>query len=130
MESDHDLVHADLNLGFFHRHPQIAYPVKLQQGMLGGKPKEEQIIEWENGTDITRINFPGSMQRFHVVRDEPGTYTIKPRSIGSDPTAVVFDVYEPTDLTTPVSRYFGDSRTVMFGDYEIVTDTFVLPREI
>ena len=130
MESDHDLVHADLNLGFFHCHPQIAYPVKLQQGMLGGKPKEEQIIEWENGTDITRINFPGSMQWFHVVRGRAGNlYDRTAFDRISDPTAVVFDVYEPTDLTTPVSRYFGDSRTVMFGDYEIVTDTFVLPRE-
>ena len=128
LESDHNMVHADLNVGFYHCHPQIAYPVKLEKVAFGGKPIEHQIVDNEDGTDVTWIAFPGSMQWFHV-RKEPGTYTIGTRSTGSDPHAVAFDVYLPTDLTTPISRYYDNGKTILVREQEIYTETFVLPDE-
>jgi len=68
------------------------------------------------------------MQWFHV-RKEPGTYTIGTRSTGSDPHAVAFDVYLPTDLTTPISRYYDNGKTILVREQEIYTETFVLPDE-
>ena len=125
LESDHFMVHADLNEGFFHCHPQIAYEVDLQQGSNPNQPPQESaFIDLENGTDVTRINQPGMMQWFHVKKGEAGTY-----SIGvTDPNARM-DIYAPEDLTTPISKYNKTTQAINFGERRLLIDTFVLPRE-
>lgn len=57
------------------------------------------------------------------------TYTIGTRAYGSDPNAVAFDVYLPSDLTTPISRYYGNGKTVVVREQEVYTETFALPDE-
>jgi hypothetical protein len=126
LESDHYMVHADLNLGFHFCHPQIAHEVSLQLAPGGGgAPKESTIIDDENGTDVTQIVYPGAMQWFHVKRGAAGTY-----SIGRTNPNVDLTVYAPEDLTTPISKY-NKTTTVETGDREqrFFTETFVLPSE-
>jgi hypothetical protein len=125
LESDHYMVHADLNVGFFHCHPQIAKEVNLEPAMNPTQPPLESIfIDSENGSDITRINLPGSMQWFHVKKGEAGTYTI-----GVTNPAVRLTVYAPEDLTTPISKYNKVTQIVNTGERRVFADTFVLPRE-
>ncbi len=128
LPSDHNMVHADLNRGFYHCHPQIAYEVKLQKFESGGRPVEQQVINLEDGDDVTQIIAPGTMQWFHVLK-EAGTYSIGTYADTADSEAVAFEVYLPTDLTTPVSRYYGDRRRILFNEREFKTETFVLPNE-
>lgn len=128
LPSDHNMVHADLNRGFHHCHPQIAYEVKLQKFVSGGRPVDQQVINLEDGDDVTQIIAPGSMQWFHVLK-EPGTYSIGTFADSADSEAVAFEVYLPTDLTTPVSRYYGDRRRILYNEREFKTETFVLPSE-
>ena len=126
LASDHFLVHADLNLGFFHCSPSIAYEVQLQPSPAPGQPPQESVfLDMENGTDITRISGPGAMQWFHVRKADAGTY-----SIGRTNARVELEVYAPEDLTTPISRYNKTTQTAnILGDFELFIDTFVLPRE-
>ena len=135
LESDHDMVHADLNIGFDHCHPQIAYKVQLSTSAFDGRPQEQQFIDRENGRDITEIRYPGSMQWFRVSRD-PGTSpdgseaeAASAYTIGTTDPSVPFDIYLPSDLTTPISRYYGDQRVIDVGERLVFTYTFVLPRE-
>ncbi len=125
LESDHYMVHADLNIGFFHCHPQIAYEVNLQQASNpANPPAESTLIDLEGGTDVTSIKWPGAMQWFHVKKEEAGTYTI-----GRTNPKVLLDVFAPDDLTTPISRYNKTTQVIVIRDQRMVVDTFVLPRE-
>lgn len=125
LESDHNLVTADLNLGNFFCHPGIAYQVDLKkQKDAAGKPLEEELIDLRNGQDVTQIRFPGSMQWFHVVRQDAGSY-----SIGPDNPNVNIDIYQPGDMTTPISAYYGSTRTVRSGERTVTVRTYALPRE-
>ncbi len=125
LESDHYLVHADLNVGFFHCHPQIAYEINLEPASNPGNPLvESAVIDLEGGQDVTAINWPGAMQWFHVKKGEAGTY-----SIGRTNAAVVLDVFAPEDLTTPISRYNKITQVTPLARQRMFVDTFVLPRE-
>lgn len=96
LESDHNMVHADINRGFFHCSPAIAYRVELNASgtaILDRDPANTTV-------DVTQISTPGSMQWFEVKAQGTGTY-----SIGPDTLDVKVDVFLPEDLTTPVSRY-------------------------
>jgi hypothetical protein len=125
LESDHYLVHADLNIGTYHCSPQIAYEVNLQPAQNPGLPPQEfTMIDQEGGTDITAIGRPGQMQWFHVKKDEAATYLIALTS-----AKVRMDVYAPEDLTTPISRYNKTTVPVVLGDRSLFIDTYVLPRE-
>ncbi len=95
LESDHDMVRADINRGFYHCSPSIAFPVKL--GSQGAA-----VIDRNEGgtTDVTGIGTGGAMQWFEVQAEGTATY-----SIGPDTLDVVIEIYLPEDLTTPVSRY-------------------------
>ncbi len=125
LESDHYLVHADLNVGFFHCHPQIAYEINLEPASNPGNPLvESAVIDLEGGQDVTAINWPGGMQWFHVKKGEAGTY-----SIGRTNAAVVLDVFAPEDLTTPISRYNKITQVTPLARQRMFVDTFVLPRE-
>ncbi len=126
LESDHFMVHADLNLGFNFCHPQLAHEVALKQAAgPSGAPKESTFIDEENGENVTQIRFPGSMQWFHVKRGEPGTY-----SIGRTNPDVDLTIYLPEDLTTPISKYNKVTK-IEVGERErrYFTETFVLPEE-
>lgn len=125
LESDHYMVHADLNVGFFHCHPRIAYEVTLQKPPNPNLPPQEfAVIDETNGVDVTRIEYPGSMQWFHVKVGEPGTYTLE-----TIQQQVQFDVYAPQNLTIPISRYNKTTAVSSFGDLTIYADTYVLPEE-
>lgn len=95
LESDHNMVHADLNAGFHHCSPAIAYPVKLSEDTGA-----VTVDATPGKGDVTRIEHPGAMQWFFVEARNAGTY-----SIGVDNPNLRVDVYLPEDLTTPVSRY-------------------------
>jgi hypothetical protein len=125
LESDHYMVHADLNIGFHHCHPQIAYEINLEPVQSPGNPPvENAFIDVEDGQDTTQIKWPGGMQWFHVRKGEAGTY-----SIGRTNADVRLDVYAADDLTTPISRYNKTTRFTAIGDQRMFVDTFVLPRE-
>ena len=77
LESDHYMVHADLNLGFFHCHPQIAYEVILARPQIpNSAPTESVTVDETDGVDVTRIAYPGAIQWFHVKVGQPGTWTL------------------------------------------------------
>jgi len=120
LESDHFMVHADLNRGFWHCHPRIAYEVNLAKtdpiDKLPGNP----------AVDVTRIAYPGAMQWFHVKTGSAGTYSILRFGQG---TPVKIDVYAPEDLTTPISRYNKTTSSVTLGKGNASIDQFVLPTE-
>lgn len=125
LESDHYMVHADLNIGFFHCHPQIAYEINLEPAQNPNNPPvESAFIDLEGGEDVTAIKWPGAMQWFHVKKGEAGTY-----SIGRTNPDVVLDVFAPDDLTTPISRYNKTTQMISLADRHMLVDTFVLPRE-
>ena len=125
LESDHYMVHADLNIGFFHCHPQIAYEINLEPAPNPSNPPiESAFIDLEGGQDVTAIKWPGGMQWFHVKKGEAGTY-----SIGRTNSDVVLDVFAPDDLTTPISRYNKTTQVISLTDRRMFVDTFVLPRE-
>lgn len=124
LESDHFMVHVDLNRGFWHCHPRIAYEVKTSD--LNG----DTTIDKHPGNsnlDVTRIAYPGTMQWFHVKADSPGTYTIMRFGQGSTPVRI--DIYAPEDLTTPISRYNKTTSKVPLGGGMAHADLFVLPKE-
>ena len=123
LESDHFMVHADLNRGFFHCHPRIAYEVKTSE--LNGSTLIDKHPD-NNALDITRIAYPGALQWFHVKTDSPGTYSILRYGLG---TPVRIDIYAPEDLTTPISRYNKTTTKIPFGGVEASVDQFVLPKE-
>ena len=102
LESDHNMVTADLNIGNYFCHPQIAHKVALKKTKVDGRPREQELIDHVGGANVTQIRHPGSMQWFHVKRPDAGTY-----SIGADRPDVNMDIYLPDNLTTPISRYFG-----------------------
>ncbi len=125
LESDHSMVHADLNVGNFHCSPQIAFEVNLQPSANPGQPPQEfTVLNDEGGTDVTQIKRPGQMQWFHVKKGEAGTYLIAPTSAD-----VRLDVYAPQDLTTPISRYNKTTVSVVLSDRSFFVDTYVLPAE-
>ena len=125
LESDHYMVHADLNIGTFHCSPQIAFEVNLEQAANPGHPPQEfTFIDQVDGTDVTLIKRPGQMQWFHVKKGEAGTY-----SIALTNAKVRMDVYAPDDLTTPISRYNKTTFAVVLADRSLFVDTYVLPRE-
>jgi len=124
LESDHNMVTADLNVGNYFCHPQIAYKVALKKTKVDGKPREQELIDHVGGVNVTQIRYPGSMQWFHVKRPGAGTY-----SIGPDRPDVNMDIYLPDNLTTPISRYFGDVKVISEGERKIFVQTFALPRE-
>ncbi|TJW07284.1 MAG: hypothetical protein E5W82_24035 [Mesorhizobium sp.] len=124
LESDHNMVAADLNLGNDFCHPQIAYRVALKKTKVNGKPREQELIDHVGGTNVTEIRYPGSMQWFHVVRPDAGTY-----SIGPDRPDMNMDIYLPDNLTTPISRYYGDTKVIAEDERKVFVQTFVLPRE-
>ena len=109
LESDHYMVTADLNIGTYFCHPQIAHKVALKQAKVDGKPREQELIDHVGGTNVTEIRYPGSMQWFHVVRPDAGTY-----SIGPDRPDVNMDIYaagqfDHADLAL-FRRHRGDHR--------------------
>lgn len=125
LESDHNLLTADLNLGNNFCHPGIAYQVDLKPKKgPDGKPQAEEVIDFRNGQDVTQIRFPGSMQWFHVVRQDAGSY-----SIGADNPGVNIDIYQPSNMTTPISSYYGDTRTIHDGEQTFTVHTYALPKE-
>jgi len=125
LESDHYMVHADLNIGTFHCSPQIAFEVGLGASPNPGLPPQEfTFIDVVDGTDVTQIRRPGQMQWFHVKKGEAGTYTIALTN-----SQARLDVYAPEDLTTPISRYNKTTASVVLGDRSLFIDTYVLPRE-
>ena len=124
LESDHNMVTADLNVGNYFCHPQIAYKVALKKTKVDGRPREQELIDHVGSTNVTQIRYPGSMQWFHVKRPGAGTY-----SIGADRPDVNMDIYLPDNLTTPISRYFGDVKVIAEGERKIFVQTFALPRE-
>ena len=125
LESDHYMVHADLNLGFFHCHPQIAYEVILAKPQIpNSAPTESVTVDETDGVDVTRIAYPGAIQWFHVKVGQPGTWTLV-RNNGQ----VELDVYRPEDLTTPISRYNKVTGTFSTGDFTLYADQYVLPGE-
>jgi endonuclease/exonuclease/phosphatase family metal-dependent hydrolase len=125
LDSDHYLVHADLNIGNFHCSPQIADEVTLEPAPNPGLPPQEfTVIDEEGGTDVTQIKRPGQMQWYHVKKGEAGTYLIALTS-----TKVKMDVYAPDDLTTPIARYNKTTAAIVLGDRSLFIDTYVLPRE-
>ncbi len=125
LESDHYMVHADLNIGNDHCSPQIALEVTLEpQAAQGQPPQEFVVVDQQDGTDVTQIKRPGQMQWFHVKKDEAGTWLI-----GLDTPQVRMEVYAPEDLTTPISRYNKVTPTVVLADRRLRVDTYVLPRE-
>jgi hypothetical protein len=125
LESDHNLVTADLNLGNSFCHPGIAYQVDLVKKLdPDGKPREEELIDQRGGQDLTQIRYKGSMQWFHVVRQDAGSY-----SIGADNPDVRIDIYQPGDMTTPISAYYGSTRTVQSGERTVTVHTYALPKE-
>ena len=122
LESDHFMVHADLNRGFWHCHPRIAYEVTAAdltgQKAINKSPSNPAV-------DITRIAYPGAMQWFHVKAGTPGTYTIG-RVAPAEP--VTIDIYAADDLTTPISRYNKTTTKLNLGQ-GVWLDQFVLPAE-
>jgi hypothetical protein len=126
LESDHNMVTADLNLGYFFCHPQIAYNVTLEKAQVpqGDPPLEEQLINIIDGVDKTQIRYQGAMQWFHVVRPDAGTY-----SIGLNLQNLDMDIYLPGNLTTPISRYYRDPKVITVGEDRMFMQTFALPRE-
>ena len=57
LESDHYMVHADLNLGFFHCSPQIAYEVMLSRPQIpASRRRNSRSVDETDGVDVTRIN--------------------------------------------------------------------------
>ena len=125
LESDHFMVHADMNRGFWHCHPRIAYKVKTSE--LSGNVAIDKHPGNPN-LDITRIAYPGSMQWFYVEADGPGTYTIGRFGQGSPGGPVSIDIYAPEDLTTPISRYNKTTVALPFGAGMGHFDQFVLPK--
>jgi hypothetical protein len=125
LESDHFMVHADLNVGFDHCHPQIAREVDLSLSGAGGQPPLETVLlDTENGQNFTRIVRPGTMQWFHVKKEAAGTY-----SIGLNDPNLKIDIYAPEDLTTPISKYNKVTQTVVVRERRFFTETFILPSE-
>jgi len=127
LASDHYLVQANLNLGFDFCSPRIAYDVPLSPMLTSGDPEETLVIDTDpnTGNDITQIAHPGGMQWFHVKRDGAGTYTM-----GVDTQSVSYQLYAPTDLTNPISRYNKVTQVqVAGGERKFFVDTFVLPPE-
>lgn len=125
LESDHFLVHADLNIGNDHCSPQIAFKVNLEPEPNPGQPPQERtVVDEQDGVDVTQIKRPGQMQWLHVKKGEAGTYLI-----GLDSPQVKIDVYAPEDLTTPIARYNKATPTVLLADRRLLVDTYVLPRE-
>jgi hypothetical protein len=126
LESDHNMVVADLNLGYFFCHPQIAYPVTLEKATVpdGDPPLEQQYINIIDGIDKTQIRYAGAMQWFHVVRRDAGTYSIGPNRQDLD-----MDIYLPGNLTTPISRYYEHTRAIVVDENRMFVQTFALPRE-
>lgn len=125
LESDHFMVHADLNRGFFHCHPRIAYEVKTSE--LNGSKRIDKHPN-NNNLDITLIAYPGALQWFHVKADSPGTYTISRYSY-SQGAPVKIDIYAPEDLTTPISRYNKTTTKTLSASAGASVDQFVLPKE-
>lgn len=126
LESDHYMVHADLNIGTFHCSPHIALEVKLEPVPAGPgqPPREFTFIDAVDGVDETAIRRPGQMQWFHVKKEEAGTYLIGPNSSG-----VRMDIYAPEDLTTPISPYNKTTVPIVLADRSLFIDTYVLPKE-
>ncbi len=125
LESDHLMVHADLNIGTFHCSPQIAFEVNLEPTPNPGMPPQEfTVIDEVDGTNVTQIKRPGQMQWFHVRKGEAGTYLIALTNAQAR-----MDVYAPEDLTTPISRYNKTTAAIVLGDRSFFVDTYVLPRE-
>lgn len=119
LESDHNMVHADINRGFFHCTVPAAYRVKLP-------PSGMTIVNTdENGgtQDVTAIVTPGAMQWFFVKNDGTATW-----SIGTSNPQVKVDIYLPEDMTTPVSRYNKTPGAPTPGVNErFAVDQYVLP---
>lgn len=124
LESDHNLVTADLNLGNFFCHPGIAYKVNMTKVGVGGKPREEEVIDSQDGQDVTQIRYPGSMQWFHVVRSDAGTY-----SIGPSTEDVKIDIFLPDNMTTPIASYYGKTSKIVDRERTMYVHTYALPRE-
>ncbi len=124
LQSDHNMVHADINRGFWHCNPASAYKVPLPAA--GGA---ELVIENDAGpgtTDVTRLEYPGAMQWFEVHTDTDGTY-----SIGvNNPSEVLIDVFLPTDMTTPRAPYYSQPKTLptRFKRQPYSVHTYALPR--
>jgi len=126
LESDHYMVHADLNIGTFHCSPQIAMEVKLEPEAVapGQPPREFTFIDAVGGVDETEIRRPGQMQWYHVTKEQAGTYLM-----GLTSSGLRMDIYAPEDLTTPISPYNKTTLSVVLADRSLFVDTYVLPKE-
>ncbi|HEX6375376.1 MAG TPA: endonuclease/exonuclease/phosphatase family protein [Allosphingosinicella sp.] len=104
LDSDHKMVHADINYGYDHCSPAIAYeiapPGPGEARDIGQSPSNP-------ARDVTRIYRPGAMQWFFVKNDGTNTY-----SIGLDNDDLRLDVFRTDDLTVPVSRYNKTAATM------------------
>ncbi len=97
LESDHYMVHADIQRGSYHCSPSAAYRLTVP---ASGQLQDVDQSPGNSALDVTAISAPGAMQWVLVESSAGGTF-----SIGTDQNAIVADVYLPEDLTTPVARY-------------------------
>jgi len=119
LESDHNLVHADINRAFYHCSPATAFPVRLDN-------KGVAIVDLMPGgtIDVTKIQTGGAMQWFEVRAEGTATY-----SIGPDTDDVQVEIYVPEDLTTPIARYNQTPATVGANVRQsFALNQYVLPR--
>ncbi len=107
--SDHIGVNIDLNLNAARCKPTIAEDMNVVPGVFT--------------STAGKVEFPGSVQWFRF--DEPGTYSFAVEGI----SGVDFQVYESTDLSTPVPQYKDETTNLLdpFGKPKTLKE-FKLPE--
>lgn len=124
LQSDHHMVHADVNRAAPHCSPSLAFKVDLTDARNEHVIDESAAPQWKA---TTRIEQAGGMQWFYVNATEPGSY-----SIGLDNAAdVVLDVFLPDNLTVPYARYYADAsaRTPQGYRQQFTVHQYALPKE-
>lgn len=120
LESDHNMVHADINIGGYHCNPSLARAVVLSEsdGLI-------TVDKTSQGVEETWLIYPGQMQWLRIDASAVGAATY---SLTLDNSDLDFDVYLPENLTTPVARQNKTSGAFQTGSKTIRVDQYVLPE--
>jgi hypothetical protein len=120
LPSDHSLVAADTNSAFHYCNPRSAWVNPPKDGFLDANSAA-------GPGDTTRIQFPGSMQWFHVINDVNAAYDI---GSSDNALAVTFDVFAPENLSKPIAPYKATTDAKMTPEGQPYTTLqYVLPSE-
>jgi hypothetical protein len=119
LESDHNMVHADINVGTYNCNPSLARRV-----LIPADATARIDIDTNQGLDQTWILRPGQMQwlKIEAASGETATY-----SLSINNSDLTFDVYLPEDLTTPVARENVTPFVWQGGAGETTVNQYVLP---